>query len=168
MDWSPLPPSAESSTEWAVFLRTRRPPRLLEPITHSNPVALQRLQGVVTTPSTTGLQHGRSASSFLKGKHRSLGSSAQKPAQAPPRTPWDCLPTLCSWSAFRTAEWGFSLTNRRRFSVCDTSSRLCLSSSPVSRPRAVSHPRPRTLGCQRPYWMDLDNRQSLTVPLVPT
>jgi len=28
-------------------------------MTHSRPVALQRLQGVVTTPSTTGLQHGQ-------------------------------------------------------------------------------------------------------------
>ena len=59
IEGSRLPPSTESSTECVVFRLTRRPPRLLEPITHSRPVALQRLQGVVTTPSTTGLQHGQ-------------------------------------------------------------------------------------------------------------
>lgn len=43
----------------SVRFLTRRPPRLLEPMTHSRFEALQRSQGVVTTPSTVGLQTHR-------------------------------------------------------------------------------------------------------------
>lgn len=51
-------------------LRSRLPPRLLDPITHSWPVALQRAQGVVTTPSTVG--RWQADLRFLQVKHARL------------------------------------------------------------------------------------------------
>ena len=64
-------------------------------MTHSRPVALQRLQGVVTTPSTTGLQHGQP---ILKhGKDRPEVSKRAGIFEGLDRTLSDCRPrgTLC-------------------------------------------------------------------------